>query len=156
RSITFPPGDVKAVAAISIVGEKLVELDETLRVKLSQPVNATLERAEAVATIANDDDPTLTVEDQKADEGNSGVTPMTFKVKLSAATSKEVILRYHNFSNTARSGDDFQISKGEIKIPSGTTEASISVDVIGDTIVEPDETFTVHLTEPKNATIERG
>ncbi|MCW1966921.1 MAG: hypothetical protein KIH69_002220, partial [Anaerolineae bacterium] len=56
--------------------------------------------------------------------------------------------------NTATSGTDFTaVSNAALTIPAGQTVATATVSVVGDTLYEGNETFTVSLSSPVNATI---
>jgi serine protease AprX len=54
-SLTFAAGERSKAVAIQVVGDKTAEPDETFALNLSAPVNATLARGAATATIVNDD-----------------------------------------------------------------------------------------------------
>ena len=55
RTITIPPGDTTATIGVPILGDTEVEGDETFRVALSTPVNATLGDGDSTVTIEDDD-----------------------------------------------------------------------------------------------------
>jgi hypothetical protein len=54
-TVVFQPGETSKTISIGIVGDTVAEADETFAVALSSPVNATLARATATGTIANED-----------------------------------------------------------------------------------------------------
>ncbi|HYE63971.1 MAG TPA: Calx-beta domain-containing protein, partial [Pyrinomonadaceae bacterium] len=54
---------------------------------------------------------------------------------------------------TAAAGSDYEAASGTLTFAPGETSKGITVVVNGDTAVEPDETFTVNLSDPTNATI---
>ncbi len=56
-NLVFAPGETTKSVAVSIMGDTVVEADETFSVELSKPVNASLGRAAAAATIKNEDVP---------------------------------------------------------------------------------------------------
>ncbi|MDA1017254.1 MAG: FG-GAP-like repeat-containing protein, partial [Planctomycetota bacterium] len=154
-SITFPAGTTTQTIAVLVNGDTMDENNETFSVILSNPTNATLADSTGIGTI-NDDDgpPTITIADTSAAEGDSGTTPMTFTVQLSHTSSNTVTVNYTTAGDgTATSGSDFTPTSGTLTFPSGTTSRQLTVDVIGDTISEVDETFFIDLTNPTNATI---
>ena len=63
---------------------------------------------------------------------------------------------YATTAGTATAGTDFVAKSGTLTIPAGATVGVIAVDVKGDRQVEPEETFTVKLTEPQGATLRRA
>ena len=54
-TIAFAPGERSKSVVVQVIGDAAVEPDETFVLRLSSPVNATLARGEATATITNDD-----------------------------------------------------------------------------------------------------
>ena len=58
-TLTFLPGTVKQNVAISIIGDKTIEPNETFIVTLSNPVNAAIEKVTGTGTIINDDEATI-------------------------------------------------------------------------------------------------
>src|SRR6185295_19230282 len=93
--------------------------------------------------------PTLAINDVTVAEGNSGTTPATFTVSLSAVSAQTVTVNY----NTSPSpfGNDYVATAGVLTFAPGTTTQTISVQVVGDTLVEPNETFNVILSSPVGA-----
>ena len=57
-TLTFAPGETTKTIAVTIVGDRRVEPNETFFVRLSAPVGAGLSREQATGTIANDDEDT--------------------------------------------------------------------------------------------------
>ncbi len=54
-TLIFAPGTVQRVVSVPVYGDKGVEPDETFRLQLSNPANASLADGQASATILNDD-----------------------------------------------------------------------------------------------------
>jgi thermitase len=78
-------------------------------------------------------------------EGNSGTTRLAFTVTLSAAASTTVTVGYSTADGTALAGSDYTAASGTLSFAPGETAKTILVDVIGDTVYEANETFTVRL-----------
>lgn len=97
--------------------------------------------------------PTISIADVQIPEGNSGLSPMTFAVTLSAPINRAVSVSYATHDGTATAPSDYIAASGTLMVPANATAASITVQVIGDTIPEPDETFTLVLSTPTNATL---
>jgi len=98
--------------------------------------------------------PSVSINDIEVAEGNKGTTNALFTVTLSEPIPFPVTVSYATASGTARSYSDFRgVFLGKVTFAPGETEKSISVGVIGDTRVEPDETFFVRLKSPKGATL---
>lgn len=87
-------------------------------------------------------------------EGNSGTTPMTFQVTLSAASASTVTVHYAVSGGTATAGVDYTVAgTGTLTFAPGGTTQNIIVNVIGDTVFEPDETVVMTLSAPVGATL---
>jgi hypothetical protein len=97
--------------------------------------------------------PALSVAGGSQAEGNSGAQPMTFTVTLAKATPLKVTVAYASANGTATAGSDFTASSGNLVFSPGETSKTVSVPIIGDTIGEPDETFTLALSNPVNAVL---
>jgi hypothetical protein len=54
-TVTIPAGSTSATVSVSVVSDMVREANETMRVNLSDPVNATIANGTAVGTILNDD-----------------------------------------------------------------------------------------------------
>ncbi len=91
-------------------------------------------------------------------EGNSpaGVV-VNVPVTLTEASSSPITVHYQTNDgpgpNPASNGVDYQATSGTLTIPANHTSANIGVRIYGDTIVEPDETFTVSISSPTNAVL---
>ena len=85
----------------------------------------------------------LSIADASRDEGDSGSTWMDFDVTLDRTASIPVSFYYSISSGSAIAGQDYTYSSGTITVPPGTTQQTISVEILGDTQAEPHETFQV-------------
>jgi hypothetical protein len=54
-TITFAPGETSKTITVMVVGDTSKELNQTLTVRLSSAVNATITRSDAIGTIVDDD-----------------------------------------------------------------------------------------------------
>ncbi|MEL6870544.1 MAG: PQQ-dependent sugar dehydrogenase [Pseudomonadota bacterium] len=102
--------------------------------------------------------PTLSISDASIDEGDGGNTTLQFTIQASATPSagqavSDASVSYATAANTASEGTDFVAASGTVQIPGGTTSVTIDVIVIGDADAETDETFTVSLSSPIDATL---
>jgi hypothetical protein len=156
--VSFANGDTTAkTITIPIVNDTLDENDETINLTLGSPTGgATIgTQSTAVLTIV-DNDPLPTVNLGPAtisqNEGNSGTTAFNFTVSLSAASGRTVTVPYTTNNGTATAGSDYIDNDGSLTFNPGETSKTITVRVTGDTAVETNETFTVVLGTPTNAT----
>jgi hypothetical protein len=96
---------------------------------------------------------TLSVTGSSVPEGDSGVTMVRFVVHLSAPQPGEVRVHYSTEDRTANAGSDYLPVSGDLSIPAGAVEAIGYVPVLGDTILEMNETFLVRLSQAVGAAI---
>jgi hypothetical protein len=150
--VTFPPGQGSRTVSIPLVNDALDEDDETFTMTLSAPTGATLGDAQATGTIADDDPlPTVSAADCAVAEGDSGSAPCPFAIALAPVSGRVVTVAYATEAGTATAGADFAASSGVITFNPGTTGLPRPVSVLGDTAVEPNETFALRLSAPVNA-----
>ena len=76
-----------------------------------------------------------------------------FTVTMSEASTQAVTVDYVTANGTALAGSDYTTTSGTLTIPVNTLTGTISVPVLNDAVAEPDETFTVTLSNPSNATV---
>jgi hypothetical protein len=97
--------------------------------------------------------PSLSIADVGVSEGNSGSTNANFTLSLSAPSSQAVSVNYATADGTAAAGSDYASQAGGVSFTPGATSRTVSVTVVGDVIVEPNETFVVNLSGASGATI---
>jgi parallel beta-helix repeat protein len=97
--------------------------------------------------------PRIAIADYARAEGNQWYTNYRFNLTLSAPSSSVVTVRFTTANGTAVGGLDFVAKSGAVTIPAGKTTAAISISGIGEALREGNETFTVVLSSPVNATI---
>ena len=87
-------------------------------------------------------------------EGNAGNTAFQFTVNFSNPPPLPMTVNYQTSDGTATVADnDYQSATGTLAVPPGIPSGLITINVIGDTTVEPNETFTLTLTGATNGTI---
>lgn len=98
--------------------------------------------------------PAISIGNVSQAEGNSGTTPFHFQVTLSAPSAQTVTVNYATADGTATAPSDYASASGVVTFTPGQTSQQVTVNVVGDTNVEPNETFTVNLSSPSaNATV---
>lgn len=100
--------------------------------------------------------PSLSLGSISINEGNVGPFPATLTATLSKVSETPVTVAYETHDGTATAGQDYTAATGLLTFAPGETSKSFTVIVTGDTIQEPDETVTVHLHNPTNATLGMG
>jgi len=79
---------------------------------------------------------------------------LTFAVDLEHPMSRQVRVDYTTKNGTATAGSDYREASGTLIYPPGTTQQFISIQILDDTAVEPNEDFTIELLNP--ADVESG
>lgn len=100
--------------------------------------------------------PALSIGNVNLNEGNAGTTTFYFVVSLSEASSQTITVNYATADGTATSADDYQAISGSLTFAPGEVSKFVAVSVNSDSEVEPDETFTINLTDATNAIIANG
>ena len=98
--------------------------------------------------------PRISIDDVMVTEGNSGYTNAVFTVSLSNPSSQPVTVWFITWFGTALPLLDFAPDLGRITIPAGQLQATITVRVRGETVVEANETYYVVLFAPSGAGID--
>jgi uncharacterized protein len=97
----------------------------------------------------------LTVGDVSQAEGNAGTTTFTFAVNLSAPAGAGGVtfdVATADGTATTANNDYVALSLTGQTIPAGSSSASVNVTVNGDATTEPNETFTLNVTNVVGAT----
>ena len=148
-TLSFASGQTSKPITIAITNDALNEADEAFTVNLSNAV-LSLDDASGTGTITDDDpEPSIAVGDIAAAE-NAGT--MTLTIVLSAASGQEVDVDYTTGDGSATAGADFTATTGTAVIPAGSTSTAVDVPLLDDATYEGDETFTLDLSSPFNAT----
>ena len=140
---------------VTINGDLKVELDETFEINLSNLQasgrNISIADDTGIGTIENDDSAVISINDITHDEGDSGTTSYEFTITMSAVSDANVGLNWASADNTATITDsDYNSDSGSLLFTPGQTSKTVTILVNGDTQVEPDETFTIELSELSN------
>ena len=73
-----------------------------------------------------------------------------FEVRLDASNSDQVTVDYETVEGTAKAVEDFTSVSGTLVFEPGDLTAQIEVPIVIDDALEPDEQFTVVLSNPVN------
>jgi len=155
-TLTCLAGETVKTITAQVLGDTLNEGNEASVVQLSNPVNASIDRALATGTIIDDDQggppiPSATIAGISVTEGNTGASNATFTVQLSFASVLVSRVRWQTQDGTATAGSDYVSSSGEVVFQPGELSKTFTVPIIGDFLFEPDETFNVIITGTDNA-----
>ncbi|MDX6650775.1 MAG: large repetitive protein [Solirubrobacteraceae bacterium] len=149
--LTIAPTTTTNTILVPVHGDTLDEVDERFRVNLSSASGATISDSSGVGTIQDDDaSPTLSVTNANRTEGDVG---MDFTVRLSAASGRDVTVRYATADGSAVAPGDYTPTSGTLTIPAGSTSRTVRVPIREDALDEPSEAFSVNLSGASGASI---
>ena len=153
--LTFNAGETVKTFNVQILGDNFNEPTETFKVNFSNPQGAIAPQVTSVTGTILDNDPlpVISITGASTTEGNSGTKNLSFILQLSAPAGQVVTVNYATADGSATAGSDYTAVSGVASFAPGATGAIITVPIIGDTIVEPDETFTVNLSNASGANI---
>jgi hypothetical protein len=167
--VAFAPGELSKTINLQVKGDTVVESAEAFNVVLSGATNSFVSDASGAVTIL-DDEPGITIDDVTLAEGNTGTKSFTFTLRLSAATTAPVSVKYSTVEGdtdfypynpysyyygppAATAGSDFTATTGTATIPAGQTSTTVTVVVAGDRTGESDEAFSLNLSDAVAARI---
>jgi hypothetical protein len=169
-SVTFLAGESTKNIVVEVMGDVLAgggthdTADEYFLVNLDNPRNAAGDQAavflDAQGTVTVlEDEPALYISDVEIAEGDAGLSDLTFSVTVennTDGTKGDITVYWYTENNTAHDygeaadGDPDYISVPSddptmLVIPAGEPNATFSVPVYGDTVLETDQVFVVRL-----------
>jgi hypothetical protein len=143
--LTIPAGSTSVVVSVPVIGDAVIEGNETFQVVVANVVGATVADGTATGTIRNDDT-SLSIGDVSIVEGNTGTRVATFTVKLSNVSATPVTFGVSTSNKTAIAGTDYvALALTAQSIPAGSTSKVFNVAIKVDTLREVNETFLVHV-----------
>jgi hypothetical protein len=154
--VTFAAGETTRQITVNVAGDTLDEPNELFQVEATAITGGVLTNNLAIATIANDDAVTYTLAgDDHRIEGNTGTVEYLYKLTRQGATLPAATLNWQVDNGSYGLGGtlaaDFAAGvqpKGVLNLAAGQATALITVSVRGDTTVEPEEAFTLRVSEP--------
>lgn len=185
-TVTLTAGQSSTYISIPVYGDTAVEGDEVFKLVLTDIRNAAFAwnaaGVVAIGTILDDDSgpvssaggigayssgingaepadsgPVVSVISTSLNEGNSGFEYARVYVLLSQTATTNVTMNWSTTSGTATAGSDFSSSaSGTVTIAAGSRSGYFNVLVYGDVAIEPDENFSVTLTNLSGAVFEGG
>ncbi|RAK58132.1 Calx-beta domain-containing protein [Phenylobacterium deserti] len=159
--VSFAAGESSKLITVEVAGDTTFETDEGFTVTLSDPSGGPIiTQATAVGSIVNDDGaPTslsLAATSASQMEGNSGSTAFTFTVTRSGDLSMTTTADWTVSGSGSAAADaaDFggSLPSGQVSFAPGESSQVITLNVAGDTAFEPDEGFTVTLSNASGVT----
>ena len=155
-SLTINTGSTSGIITIGNIADDLLdEIDETVIVTLSSPVNANLGTDIAHTYTINDNENAPAISfDLTTSSNDESVSSQAITVNLSTISSKNITVNYSVTGTATGSGKDFTLANESITIEAGETSGTIIItDIVDDLLDEANETVVVALSNPINATL---
>lgn len=154
-TLTFQPGDTLQSITLPVLGDRIVEPNEIVKLLFSNAVNAMFTASPYRITLANDDSyPALTISNVTVTEGDAGSVNAAFVVRINKRYPQDVTVQYATQDVAASAGIDYSMTSGILTFPAGgDTLQIINVPVSGDLVDEANETFKLQLSNAINATL---
>jgi large repetitive protein len=90
----------------------------------------------------------VTISSVSKKEGNSGTTAFVFTVSVSGSPMSTVTVDWATGGGTASAVSDYVPANGTVSFAPGVTTKTVTIQVVGNTVPEPNETFFVNLSNP--------
>ncbi|MFD0912287.1 retention module-containing protein, partial [Methylophilus luteus] len=154
-TITVPAGVTSFTVTVPTVDDAFVELDETLPLKVGDTVGVGIIQDNDLATVVKVDPVNPTTGSDSVVEGKD----LTYTVTLSATTNKPTTFDFKlsapgDTASTAdysapkfSNGVTYDALTGKITVPAGVSSFAVTVPTVDDTIVEPNETLTLTVSD---------
>jgi hypothetical protein len=99
--------------------------------------------------------PTLAINDVSVTEGNSGTVNATFTVTLSPVNASQTVTVDFATANgsATTANNDYTAASGMLTFAPSMSTQTITVPVVGDMVVENNETFVINLSNAVNAAL---
>jgi hypothetical protein len=145
---TIPAGQLSTVIKVPTIDDFVYSPNLTVLATISAPTTATLGASQALG-IVNDIDqvPTLTVSPAAAQQSQ----PLTFNIKLAAATGFDTTFSFATSDASAIDGTDYVAKSGSVTIPKGQVSATFNVSTLDSQIFAPDKELKINITQPTHA-----
>jgi hypothetical protein len=157
-NLTLAANETSKKITVLVQGDTTPEFNEEFTVTLSSPsLPLTLVTPSATELIVNEDiGLSISQLSSERPEGNSGTTDFLFRVTRTANSTGSMTVKYEVLPTGGTANEaDFAgnvYPKDTVTFGSDSTLATITIRVQGDTAIEPDETFTVKISDPSPST----
>ena len=148
-TLNFAVGETSKTVGVAIINDSVDENGEGLSVSLSGPSNVTVADGTGDISITDNDTAALSINDVAENEGDS----LTFTISIDRTSVNNVSVNWSTSNGTAVAPTDFTANSGTATINAGLLSTTVVVNTSEDTTYELNETFTVTLSGPVNATI---
>jgi hypothetical protein len=153
-TLIFAAGETSKTFDVPIINDTDVEIEESFLLYLSNPTNGISLGGQFFQSVTiNSDEPAVYIgSGYTLDENGSYGIPVERRGNLSQTISVD----FSFVDGTATNGTDYSGTNVTLTFAANETFKYVNIDVISDTIDEPNETFSINLSNPVNASIPIG
>lgn len=150
----FAVGASTATFTLNVPGDLVPQASRTVKVSLTNPVELTVPTSiVTVATILDNDQRVILGGARTLAEGSGGMTVSTLDLSISNPLAVPVTVDWQTVNGSAQAGSDFISASGTATIPAGETSTTVPFTMVADSLLEQEESFTIQLSNPVNASI---
>lgn len=95
--------------------------------------------------------PEINIADVSIVEGNEGNSDLIFTLSLSTKSTMDVTLSYTSSDGSATVDEDYIATSGVLTIPADSLSNTVSISIVGDTLIESNETILLTLSDVTGA-----
>jgi hypothetical protein len=147
-SLTFGAGQSSATFRVSILDDTLAEAPETITLTLSAASGGSALGGNATATLQIQDDESRVELSSAVYTINEGVALAAITLLRTGDTTRTVSVDVVTGGGTASAGADYAATTATATFGPGEVVQIVSIPIVNDTIVEPDETVVLTLANP--------
>ena len=151
--------ETSKTTSVPIINDALNEDTETFSLSLQNVSGGGTPGGQTNITVNlldNDPLPGLSVSNYSVAEGNSGLKTISVNLNLLPASGRLVTVNYATQNGSATAPDDYLPVNGTVNFAAGEVSKTILLSIVGETIFEADETFSLVLSNPVNGTVVNG
>jgi uncharacterized repeat protein (TIGR01451 family) len=158
NQLVIPAGDTRATFPLAITEDTVREVTETVKLALSDPINATLDTPDTMRVVIEDND--------EAEKPGVKFSTSVYTVSeaidtafitatLSSAYEETVTVDYATVSGGSASAEnDYTETSGTLTFAADTTTQSFTITINNDSRRENNETIEMELSNPTNASLD--
>jgi len=148
-TLNFTPGEFVKPFSVAIPNDNVYNGGSVWGATITAVGNTRIADSYSTADLRIFDDdppPALVVDDVRVVEGDHGSTTVSFPVHLTAPMTSTVQFSASDGGGSAVAGMDYTLSPTTVTFAPGQTLQQVVATVQGNTVVEPDKTFSLRIT----------
>lgn len=148
QPVTLAAGVLTTYVTVVVKPDTVLEANETVAISvagLSTNAQLSIASQPIVGTII-DNDLAVSVAGAELVEGQTGFSNLLFPLIFNGSRNQAITLNYSSSDGSAIAGQDYVAqTNGSVTVQAGVAPATIAIQIIGDSVREADETFTLSI-----------